>query len=362
MENTAKNKLIPVVPGILRCTFLYVGQGDCTLLTIPDGSSYKYALIDCNLDESAEGINVPMLLEDLLDDGLQHFINTHPHSDHLKGIEKIHEKTPIEEIWHSGHVPGKKNETQPYKEMMDVIKDIGDENEYFLFGTNDANTVRTDKEVDKDESKIVRPLGDIEYIILSPADFVVDEIDDEDGDTRYARIHEQCAVIKLMYGTEQKAILITGDSNKKAWQDRITDYHSDKLPSNVLRTSHHGSRSFFKENEDDEDVYEDHMGKIDADHVVISAPRQDESKYEHPHDDAMDIYEKHVNQDCIYHLGKKRHCVIVDIYPDGQIDVRLDSELWKEYKISDEPESTSNSGFGSIYPRRSTIDRKPSGR
>ena len=328
MSNTAKDIITPVDSGIFRTIFLYVGQGDATLHIVPDGTGYKYVLIDTNKDEGAGGIDMEKILSDLLDNGLDVFINTHPHKDHLNGVSKIHDHTSISEVWHSGHVPGKDND-EAYQEMRKVIEDIGEENEYFLFGTNSKNKIRESK--DQTEG-VTKKLGDVDYVVLSPAEYVAEDVDNENAKTRYNRIHERCGVIKFSYGNPVVNILITGDSDKKAWKEHITEYHQKKLPSEILRSSHHGSRSFFKDGKDDEDVYEAHIEKINPSHIVVSAPKQSESSHDHPHDDAIKLYKKYLqDEDNLYHLGENRECVIVDIYSDGNYDVKLDKELVKEY-------------------------------
>ena len=42
-------------------------------------------------------------------------------------------------------------------------------------------------------------LGDIDYQVFAPAESVSDEIEDEEAEARYARIHEQCGVLR--YGS-----------------------------------------------------------------------------------------------------------------------------------------------------------------
>lgn len=359
MSNTAKDILIPNA-GIFRTVFLYVGQGDSTLFIIPDGSNFKYALMETNTDKKNGGIEVKKLLNDLMDkDDELVFINTHPHSDHLKGVKDIHDEVSITEVWHSGHKPGKDHD-DAYQEMQDVITDIGDENEYVLFGTNDENKIR---ENDK-ETEVEKKLGDVDFIVLSPAEYVQDDVDGEDAQGRYNRVHERCAVMKFIYGGyETQSILMTGDSDKKAWKEHITDYHEDKLPCNVLSASHHGSRTFFKEQEGDEEVYETHIEKMKPAHLVVSAPKQSESKHDHPHDDAMDLYKDHVDEVNIYHLGKNRECVIVDISTDGTLEVKLDQDLVAEYGYdeNDDDGNKTESVAPFVGSRTTRIDRKPMG-
>jgi competence protein ComEC len=358
MSNKAKEVLIPKI-GVLRATFLYVGQGESTLLTIPNGNAFIYVLIDTNNDKKNGGIDLTKLMKDLLGkDGQLIFINTHPHNDHLKGIKSLNDEITINEIWHSGHKPGK-DHNDAYQEMLDVIKKIGTDNEYVLFGTNDSNKVRkSDK-----ESEVIKRLGDIDYIVLSPAEYVHDDVDEEDAEGRYKRIHERCAVIKFSYGGKStKHILMTGDSDKTAWKEHITDYHYDKLSTDVLSASHHGSRTFFKNDESDEEIYEKHIDKIAPAHLIMSAPKKTESPHDHPHDDAIELYRKHVAEDNIYHLGKNRECVIVDISCTGDIGIKFDQELVKEYGFCSGDDGDKNKS-SATFPgtRTSRIDNQPMG-
>ncbi len=62
MSNKAKDIIIPQESGIFRIVFLYVGQGDSTLLVVPFDKTYKYMLIDCNQDNLYGGIDLPIML------------------------------------------------------------------------------------------------------------------------------------------------------------------------------------------------------------------------------------------------------------------------------------------------------------
>lgn len=312
MSNIKKEILLPPV-GTFRTIFLYVGQGEATLMIIPDENSRQYVLIDSNFDKERNSINIKELTSSLADAEVI-FINTHPHNDHVRGVADIKEK--IKEVWHSGHVPSKKY-GESFKELEDVIKKVGDKNVYYLRGSRDFNTLHTDRE---ETSKVVRKIGEVDYRIFSPAKYVCEDIDGEDPEARRKRIHEQCGVFKFIY--KNKSILLTGDSNKTAWKDYIVNYYKDALKSNVLSGAHHGSRTFFKENEEDEEVYEEHMKKIAPEYLVISAPKQNDSPHDHPHNDAMEIYKKYVKEENIFHLGKSERCIQVDINSTGDMDIR----------------------------------------
>jgi competence protein ComEC len=342
MSNIAKKICIPNEKGIFRAIFLYVGQGDSTLLVVPDKDNYRFVLIDCNRHPEAKGIDLSKMIKDLCDNPLDLFINTHPHKDHLLGIKDIHKEVTVSKIWHSGHEP-KGDHKDAYKELKDVMKDIGEDNVSELRGTKEKKN-----------------LWDISYNCLAPAEYLKDDIDKEEADTHYKRIHEYCTVLRLTYGKEPKSILMTGDADYVAWKEHITDYHAERLPSQVLSAAHHGSRSFFMEKEGD-DPYEEHIKKISASHLVISAPSRSESDFDHPHKDAIKIYEKHIDKDCIINLGDNKECIIADIDSDGNIDIRPDKELVEAYGF-DEGGGSGGKGKKTAAPIISTkIDHKPMG-
>jgi competence protein ComEC len=363
---TVAEKIIkPNRAGIFRTVFLYTGQGESTLLVIPTGTSitdYMYVLVDSDRDKEPNEIDLVQMFKDLFKSSgeLNTFINTHPHNDHIGGIKEVYNEIGFKEVWHSNHRPGPKHKDK-YEDLKYVIEKVGKTNEYFLFGTDDLNAVRTSGDV-----KISKKLGNIDYQVLSPAKYLWEDINDEDQDTRDDRIHEQCGVIKFTYGTDAKSILITGDSDKAAWKDHITEHHKDNLPSYVLSASHHGSRSFFKKGKDDKEAYETHIENIKPIYLVISAPKQDESPYGHPDDDALELYKKHIEEDNILHLGKNLESLIVDIDADGTVEVKVDKELVEEYGKGDDDEGDDGNkarDYSSIYvgSQTSRIDNKPMG-
>ena len=352
MRNKAKEIIIPE-KNVLRIIFLYVGQGDSTLLVVPSGEEHKFALVDSNQDDSLGGINIVKLLKDLFKDEdrkLDVYINTHPHKDHLGGIKDIYNEVGINQLWHSGHKPGGEHK-EVYKGLKYVIDNIGEEYVFCLKGSREENKL-DDKEV---------KLGDINYNVLAPAEYVSDDIEDEKPEDRYKRIHEQCAIVRFKYGEKEKQILITGDADYEAWTKHITDYHKDRLPSFVLSAVHHGSNSFFWKGEiDKEDPYKKHLDVINPKYIIVSAPKSKESKHNHPHKEAMGLYKEKVGSDNLHHLGKNRECIIVDIKEDGNIELYPDDSLVEAYGIDKSDENGDEDR--KIYPGVvSKIDRKPMG-
>jgi beta-lactamase superfamily II metal-dependent hydrolase len=222
MSNVAQDVLWPTDSEVLiRVGMLYVGQGDSSVVLVKDGDGYKTALIDINRDnEGNNGINVPKLMKDLLadqDGRLDLFVNTHPHKDHLDDITELNKQVDIHEIWESGHVPGADDKAS-YDELQAVIKKVkkkhGDDAVTEILG-----------------SKTAIPFGDAEIYILSPAEHVKDDISDEDDAGHRRRIHEHCAVLR--FGKDSTWVLFTGDADRTAWEEHITDYHKKRLPSQI---------------------------------------------------------------------------------------------------------------------------------
>jgi len=317
---------------LVRVVFLYVGQGASAIVLGADGYTYKTILIDINLDRKNHGINVPRLMADLLKDEDNHlgvFLNTHPHNDHLSGVVELSDAVDIGEVWHSGHKPGKEH-GDAYENLQKVIRKVRKAGgvEKKLEGSRSPNSI-----------------GEAEFYVLAPAEYVVDDIEEEPAEERYRRIHEQCAVLK--FGMGSKWIMVAGDADRDGWEKHITHYHSDRLQAVVLGAAHHGSRTFFRYDEDS-DPYLDALQGIAPTYVVISAPRSDESQWGHPHDDAVKFYADQVGgTDNVLHTGRQRYSFICDIFRDGEYTIQPDNgELVDLYDIGDEGDSDKGKAIG----------------
>lgn len=342
-SNPAQDRLVPNDPAVFRTAFLYVGQGDASLHIVPDGSGGRlYVLVDINLDKERNGTDVVTLLEDLLPevDGrptLDLYISTHPHSDHIRGIDEITERIRVKQVWRTGFEPGKAHEDrfQNFKDFLAKVKqDGGDVYEYQ--GT-------------RAEVKF----GEVSVEILSPAEHVKEEIDKLSGEERYNRIHEYCGVFRFGYGQKAKHVLQPGDADRDAWEGHIlnNDYHKDRLPSVVLNASHHGSCSFFYNGDpNNEEPYTRALEIIDPNWVVISSPTQEDSPHNHPHDAALELYEGYVGKENVLVLGENRECIIYDIYKDGNDALYSDrGELADRYQLGEDLDGGDEGKASSVY-------------
>ena len=337
MESTARDWLVPQDTTTFRTAFLYVGQGDASLHVIPDGQGgFLYVLVDINLDPERGGTDVVALLEDLLprENGrpvLDLYISTHPHNDHISGIDLVTERIRVRAVWHTGFKPGQKHKDRfkHFQAFLDRVEDEG--GEVFEYqGTRSE-----------------RDLGEVTVEIVSPAEHVKDEIDDLSGGERYKRIHEYCGVFRFGYGREPKHVLQPGDADRKAWKDHIlgsNEYHDGRIPSALLNAAHHGSNSFFYNGDpDSEEPYTRALELIRPTWVVISTP--EDSPFDHPHDEALAIYRDQVGTDNVLILGDGRECVIYDIYEDGQHDLHTDrGQLAEDYSLDGDDSGDGDDG------------------
>lgn len=323
MGNVARDILWPNNKKILvRAAFLHVGQGNSAIVFVRDGDVYRVVVVDINLDRKVSGIDVPRLVKDLLNgQSLEAFANTHPHDDHLCGTKELSNAVDIKAVWHSNHKPSKKWGSK-HPELTDLIakvkKKYGDAAEVIIDGSKSSVTY-----------------GDAAYHFLAPAEHVTEDVNEEDADKRRSRIHEQCGVIK--FGKDKQWIIFVGDADRCAFEKHITKYHKERLPSFCLGASHHGSDTFFRENEEQE-AYMDGLNAINPKYVVVSAPTKEESKFEHPCDFAMEKYEEKVCEENVFHTGEDRYCFIFDILDDGTHSEPQDDagKLAEEYGLDQE--------------------------
>ncbi|MGC4044852.1 MAG: hypothetical protein QM758_13750 [Armatimonas sp.] len=331
MSNKAREVLWPTDPNIIvRVVMLHVGQGSSTIVLGREGAGYRSLLLDINLDEKGEGIDVPALMDDLLNGvSLDVFANSHPHEDHLCGVTDLSDRLTIHSVWHSGHVPERKVQSS-YDNLQKVIKKV----------TKDFGA---DAEVELLGSTSPFSFGDAEYYVLAPAEHVCDSIDDETDEVRRKRIHEQCAVLK--FGIPDTWVMLPGDADRDAWEKNILPYHDHRAGAQVLAAIHHGSHSFFKKPDNDTDIYRTALETIDPEWVIVSAPKQANSKHKHPHDDAMELYEDQVGAERLCHTGEACYSYIIDIYDDGSYEVTDDGgELREAYPYTSESNGSDDSG------------------
>ena len=326
--------------------FTNVGQGDCTLLRLPDG---EYMLVDVYRCPD-HGIDIFKLLDDVLPDNgdgrkrLKYLVITHAHDDHITGIGDLYDRYAVEWLWLPQH-EDRKQIAKHFGEYQRVENEHADDRIYRPQGS------RSPLDVDLGEGVSVRCFSPPGYITIE------ETLTEEEAKKV---VHENCLVIRVCY--EGRSVMLTGDSNVGCWK-RVVGYYEGRtdeetgtevLDSTVLHASHHGSRTFIKENGEDSEAWLDGLEIIDPEAVIVSVG--DDNRHDHPHEDMMEAYRDHAGADNVYETRETGTIVLAvesdgswSLDPDGEDGHYATSYGWSDDEDDDgddEPDDRGNGGNG----------------
>ncbi len=184
--------------GYMTVTFIDVGQGDSTLVVLPDGATM---LIDSG--EASASQTVINTLNDAKVEQIDYLVATHPHADHIGGMEAVLSSFDVKSVW----APDVTTTTATYEGFIDAVDD-----ENLPIDEAAADKVIVDEE-----------LG-YSIELLGPAE-----------ETNSSDLNDYSAIIRLNYG--DTTFLFTGDAPAQEIID-ASPGHVD-----VLKASHHGSET-----------------------------------------------------------------------------------------------------------------------
>lgn len=188
----------------LTVRMLDIGQGDACLLE-KDG---KFVLIDSGDIEHRDAIVA--LLKKYKVKSLSKVVITHPHADHLGGMNAIFKNFKVEAIYDDGMPSG----TASYKNYLKAIK--ANQIPYKALKAGDALTF----------------FDGVTYKVLGP----VKVIKDQKGNSDF---NNNSIVGRLSYGNF--SMMFTGDAEKEEEASILAN--KGTLKSDVLKVGHHGSRT-----------------------------------------------------------------------------------------------------------------------
>ncbi len=215
--------------------FIDVGQGDAALIRIPGN---KFILIDGG--QPKYGPYIVNYMKQLGVKELSYLIITHPHIDHIGGLEDVVLSFPINEIY----MPRVIHSTKTFESLLESIRSKG-------------------MKIKQAKSGVKLILGeDVEGIFLAP----------EHGKT-YENLNDYSAVLKITY--DGKSILFTGDAEEISEKEMLNNQRDVK--ADVLKIGHHGSST---------STTEDFLEAVSPEYAVISSGKGND--YGHPHKETLE--------------------------------------------------------------------------
>lgn len=232
--STPKEKTVPTLTdqaNIIEVHFIDVGQGDSILIETKDGNM----LIDAG--ENNQGVTVLSYLEDQKIEKLDFLIGTHPHSDHIGGLDTVIKSLPVDKVI----MPDVIHTTKTFEDVLDALEE---------------KNLKITKAVVGDQYN----LGPASFQIVSP------------NSSSYDELNNYSVGIKLSYG--DNSFLFTGDAEKLS-EDEMLKNGID-LSCDVLKLGHHGSAYSSSS---------DFLDAVNPAYAIISVGA--DNQYGHPHEETL---------------------------------------------------------------------------
>ncbi|MBV7272489.1 ComEC/Rec2 family competence protein [Clostridium thailandense] len=222
--------------GKLKVHYIDVGQGDGIL--IEQGTHNM--LIDAGTNEDEK-----LMVDYLNKEGIKHLdyvVGTHPHEDHIGGLDAIIKNFDIGTIY----MPKVTSNTKTFEDVLKALK-----------SKNLKITTPTAGSAFK--------LGDASCEILAP------------NSSKYQDINNYSIVIKLTY--ESNKFLFTGDAESLSEKEILSKGFD--ISADVLKLGHHGSSS---------STSTEFLNKVNPKYAIVSCGKDND--YGHPHSEIMKKLEK----------------------------------------------------------------------
>lgn len=224
--------------GYLRVHFIDVGQGDSILIQAGE----QAMLVDAGTNES--GSVVTEYLRSLNITKLDYLIGTHPHEDHIGGLDDVIHSFDIGTVI----MPNVSHTTQTYEDVLDALLE--------------KNLTVTAPHPGDSYS-----IGDASFTVLSPSAEIAEQAAENDD------LNNLSVGIRLVYGSN--AFVLCGDAESDS-EEAMVESGLD-LKADVLKAGHHGSSTSTS------DAF---LAAVDPDYAVISCGK--DNSYGHPHQETMD--------------------------------------------------------------------------
>lgn len=245
-------------PDEIGLVYLNAGQGDATIVRLPNG---RLMVVDCNNDNSPE--NIAEYLKKAEIKKIDYLVITHPHYDHMSGMKEIADNFEVGEVWVTKYE--RKKDSEP-KESYGKYKECYKDSLKKLHKNGAKIRVPSAK------NKPVVKEGKTEIKVLGPSNNSQGKNED---------IHEESIALKIKFG--QTSFVFTGDTTNQGL-DRIRKYYDIKNTT-VWHASHHGSR---------EGANEEALKEAKPKYTVIPVGKG--NYHGHPHAEAKKVYKENTEK------------------------------------------------------------------
>ncbi len=236
----------PVLPSpdfssnrLLKVHYLDVGQADSIVIQTPEGNTL---LVDGgNRDDSDFIITY---LKDLGVNELYAVIATHPHEDHIGGLQKVMKSIPVKNFY----MPEVSHTTKTFETLVEAVERSGAK----------KIAAKVGKSIPTDELYL-------SMIFLAP------------NSSKYEGLNNYSAVLKLAY--KDISFLFTGDAEKLSEKEMLDNNRN--INATVLKVGHHGSKTSSSP---------DFLEAVKPTYAVISCGQDNE--YGYPHSESIENLNK----------------------------------------------------------------------
>ena len=218
----------------LRVNYIDVGQGDSIFIQLPNNETM---LIDAG--EAYKSENVINYLNNLGIKKIDYVVGTHPHTDHIGGLEEVINTFDIGSIY----MPRASSTSKTYEDLLTTI-------------SNKGLKVKTAK-----SGVVVLDDDNLKLEFIAP------------NSDSYSELNNYSAVLKLTY--LDNTFLFMGDAETLS-EDEIT-YDVD---ADVIKVGHHGS---------DSSSGIEFVKKVSPEYAIIMVGEG--NSYNHPYQSIIDRYE-----------------------------------------------------------------------
>ena len=226
------------ISGTVKVHFIDVGQGDSILIQ----SGKECMLVDAGTNET--GTEVVRYLKSLGISRLAYLIGTHPHEDHIGGLDDVIHSFDIGTVI----MPDVSHTTRTYEDVLDALID-------------------KDLKVTKPVPGTVYHLGEASFTILSPTEEV------EQQAAAAGDLNNLSVGLRLTFGAN--AFVMCGDAETLS-EEAIVE-SGLTLKADVLKLGHHGSST---------STCDSFLQAVSPSIAVVSCGK--DNSYGHPHRETMD--------------------------------------------------------------------------